>query len=103
MKKNIFLSLLLVTLFGFSAMSQSIIVKDGNYNIQLRIDGDIVKNNNYDIIGRIDGSIIKDGNYNIIGRIDGNSIKDGNYNIVGRIDGSPRSKQMISILYFLVL
>ena len=87
MKKTVFLSLLLVTLFGFSAMAQSITVKDGNYNIQLRIDGDIVKNNNY----------------NVIGRIDGNTIKDGNYNIVGRIDGSPRSKQLISILYFIVL
>ena len=87
MKKTIFLSLLLVTLFGFSAMSQSITVKDGNYNTQLRIDGDI----------------IKDGNYNVIGRIDGDVIKDGNYNIVGRIDGSPGSKQLISILYFIVL
>ena len=87
MKKTVFLSLLLVTLFGFSAMAQSITVKDGNYNIQLRIDGDIVKNNNY----------------NVIGRIDGNTIKDGHYNIVGRIDGSPRSKQLISILYFIVL
>jgi hypothetical protein len=103
MKKTVFLSLLLVTLFGFSAMAQSITVKDGNYNIQLRIDGDIVKNNNYNVIGRIDGNIIKDGNYNIVGRIDGNTIKDGNYNIVGRIDGSPRSKQLISILYFIVL
>ena len=111
-------SVWLINLFGFSAMAQSITVKDGNYNIQLRIDGDIVKNNNYYVIGRIDGNIIKDGNYNvicridsntikdgnynIIGRIDGNIIKDGNYNIVGRIDGSPRSKQLISILYFLV-
>ena len=103
MKKTVFLSLLLVTLFGFSAMAQSITVKDGNYNIQLRIDGDIVKNNNYNVIGRIDGNIIKDGNYNVICRIDGNTIKDGNYNIVGRIDGSPRSKQLISILYFIVL
>ena len=135
MKKTIFLSLLLVTLFGFSAVSQSIIVKDGSYNIQLRINDDIVKNNNYDIIGRINGNIIKDGgyniicridsntikdgnyniigridgntikddNYNVVGRIDGNIIKDGNYNIVGRINGSPRNKQMISILYFLVL
>ena len=103
MKKTVFLSLLLVTLFGFSAMAQSITVKDGNYNIQLRIDGDIVKNNNYNVIGRIDGNIIKDGNYNVICRIDGNTIKDGNYNIIGRIDGSPRSKQLISILYFIVL
>ena len=103
MKKTIFLSLLLVTLFGLPSVSQSITVKDGNYNIQLRIDSDIVKNNNYKIIGRIDGNIIKDGNYTIICRIDGNTIKDGNFNIVGRIDGSPRSQQKIAILYFIVL
>ena len=87
MNKSIFLSLFLLTLFSFSAVSQSIIVKDGNYNI----------------VGRIDGNIIKDGNYNIVGRIDGNIIKDSNYNIVARITGSPRSKQLISILYFVVL
>ena len=103
MKKTVFLSLLLVTLFGFSAMAQSITVKDGNYNVICRIDSNTIKDGNYNVIGRIDGNIIKDGNYNIVGRIDGNTIKDGNYNIVGRIDGSPRSKQLISILYFIVL
>ena len=46
---------------------------------------------------------MKDENYNIVGRLDGNTIKDKNYKVVGRIDGSPRSKQLIAILYFLVL
>ena len=43
MKKTIFLSLFLITFFSLAAVSQSITVKDGNYNIKLRIDGDIIK------------------------------------------------------------
>jgi hypothetical protein len=103
MKKTLLLFFVLMTFFSLSALSQSIIVKDENYNIKLRIEGNIVKDGNYNIIGRIDGSVLKDGNYNIIARIDGNVIKDANYNIVARIDGSPRSIQLITILYFFVI
>lgn len=59
MKKTVFLFFVLLTFFSPSALSQSIIVKDGNYNIRLRIEGNIVKDGNYNIIGRIDGSVLK--------------------------------------------
>jgi hypothetical protein len=88
MKKVIVLGFILLTFFGISALSQSVTVKDGNYRIVLRMDGDIIKNNNYKIIGRIDGTVLKDGNYRIIARIDGDLIKDQNYQTIGRIDGN---------------
>ena len=87
MKKNLLLFFVLLAFFSLSALSQSIIVKDGNYTTRLRIEGNIVK----------------DGNYNIRLRIEGSVLKDANYNIVARIDGSPRSIQLITILYFFVI
>ena len=68
-------------------MSQAMLVKDGNYNVRLRIDGNVVKNENYQVLARIDGDQIKDGNHKVIARIDGDQIKDGNYNVIGRLDG----------------
>ena len=88
MKKAITLGFIFLTFFSVNAISQSITVKDANYRVVLRMDGDVIKNNNYKIIGRIDGTVIKDGNYKVIARIDGDLIKDHSYQTIGRIDGN---------------
>jgi hypothetical protein len=40
--------------------AQTIEIKDSNYRIAGRIDGEVIKDERYNIIGRIDGNIIKD-------------------------------------------
>ena len=102
-KKIVTLGFFMFAFAVSSASAQTIDIKDSNYRIVGRIDGDVIKDGNYNIIGRIDGNVIKDRNYNIIARIDGNVIKDRNYNIIGRINGTPRRSQWLAILILYVM
>src|SRR5574344_1546417 len=106
MKKTIitfFISIISILSFTEISNAQSLVLKDRNYNVDIRVDGNTLKDNNYNTIARIDGDVIKDNNYNVIARIDGDVVKDRNYNVIGRLDGRPSRTQLLAMLYFLVM
>jgi len=101
-KFNYWFSLLFLGFVGYVS-AQTIEIKDSNYRIEGRVDGNVIKDKSYNVIGRIDGDVIKDKSYNIIARIDGNVIKDKSYNVIGRVSGTPSRSQWIAILIIYIM
>ena len=78
------------------------VIRDGSYNVIVRIDGNTVRDGRYNVIARIDGNNVRDERYNVIARKDGDTVRDGRGNVIARIDGTLTVMQWKAIIVLFV-